>query len=186
MRTDGMKRFKNNLGKKDAVLFIAGILASAFFLAVDLIVKQIIIEKVLYGSEIVVIKNFFSITHIRNTGAAWGIFSSKTEILTIVTIICSVLIFYLIYASTVNKTVMFCFSAILGGACGNLTERLRPGYVADFLAFRFFGYDFPNFNVADMCITVGCIVLAFYIIFLHRKGTPLFREGTAAHRIFKE
>ena len=58
-----MKRFKNNLGKKDAVLFIAGILASAFFLAVDLIVKQIIIEKVLYGSEIVVIKNFFKFFH---------------------------------------------------------------------------------------------------------------------------
>ena len=96
-----MKRFKNNLGKKDAVLFIIGIVASAFFWAADLLVKQIIIEKVLYGSEIAVIKNFFSITHIRNTGAAWGIFSSKTEILTIVTMICSVLIFYLIYASTV-------------------------------------------------------------------------------------
>ena len=136
-----MKRFKNNLGKKDAVLFIAGILASAFFLAVDLIVKQIIIEKVLYGSEIVVIKNFFSITHIRNTGAAWGIFSSKTEILTIVTIMCSGLMWSVLYGSAGNRGVLGGVSAMVGrsrvaggsfygnggaGSCGHTSGCILP------------------------------------------------------------
>lgn len=181
-----MGRFKNNMTRNDAVLFLVGVLTAALFLAADLITKQIIIDKLPYNSEIVVIKGFFSITHIRNTGAAWGIFASKTDILSIVTILCAVLILYAIYASTVNKPVLFCFCAILGGACGNLVERMRLGYVTDFLAFHIFGYAFPNFNFADMCITIGCIVLAIYIIFIHKKETPLFREGTVLHRIFKE
>ena len=102
------------------------------------------------------------------------------------TIVCAILILYAIYAATVNKPVLFCFSAILGGACGNLIERMRLGYVTDFLAFNIFGYNFPNFNFADMCITVGCIILAIYIIFFHKKDIPLFRDGTVLHRIFKE
>jgi len=181
-----MIHLKNNMNKKDLIYFAVGILTAAVFLAVDLITKQIIINKMLYNSAIVVIKNFFSITHIRNTGAAWGMFSSKTDILSIVTIVCAILILYAIYAATVNKPVLFCFSAILGGACGNLIERMRLGYVTDFLAFNIFGYNFPNFNFADMCITVGCIILAIYIIFFHKKDIPLFRDGTVLHRIFKE
>ena len=181
-----MARFKNNMSRKDILLFFVGILTSLTLFAADLITKQIIVDKIRYNSEIVVIKDFFSITHIRNTGAAWGMFSSKTNILSIVTIVCAVGILYAIYASTVNKTVLFCSSAILGGACGNLLERMRLGYVTDFLAFYIFGYDFPNFNFADMCITVGCIVLAVYIIFLHKNDAPLFREGTLLHRISGE
>ncbi len=181
-----MIRIKNNLTQKDALWFIAGIFAALFAAAADLVIKQIIINKVNFNGEITVIKKFFSITHIRNTGAAWGMFSSATDILSAVTVICSLLLIYIIYASTVNKTVMFCLSAVLGGAAGNLTERFFRGYVTDFLAFNIFGYDFPNFNFADMCITLGCITLIVYAVFLHKKGGPIFRPGTLAHRIFGE
>lgn len=181
-----MFKIKNNMSKKDVVLFIIGILTSIFLTFADLFTKQIIIEKVMFNSEIVVIKNFFSITHIRNTGAAWGIFSSETDILSIVTILCSLLIVYFIYASTTNKPMMFCLSAILAGACGNLVERLRLGYVTDFLAFNIFGYKFPNFNFADICITVGCFAMLFYVVFIQKKDKPLFREGTIARRFLGE
>ena len=88
---------KINVQKKDIILFIVGILTSAILTAVDLLTKQIIIDKVTFNSDIVVIEKFFSISHIRNTGAAWGIFSSKTDILSIFTIICAVLIIYFMY-----------------------------------------------------------------------------------------
>ena len=173
---------KINAQKKDIVLFMIGILTSAVLTAIDLFTKQIIIDKVLFNSEIVVIKDFFSITHIRNTGAAWGIFSSKTDILSIFTIICAVLVVYFMYTSTVNKPVFFCLASILAGACGNLIERLRLGYVTDFLAFNIFGYDFPNFNFADICITVGCFTLLFYVAIVLKKDKQIFREGTLAKR----
>lgn len=173
---------KINAQKKDIVLFMIGILTSAVLTAIDLFTKQIIIDKVLFNSEIVVIKDFFSITHIRNTGAAWGIFSSKTDILSIFTIICAVLVVYFMYTSTVNKPVFFCLTSILAGACGNLIERLRLGYVTDFLAFNIFGYDFPSFNFADICITVGCFTLLFYVAFIFKKDKQIFREGTLAKR----
>lgn len=184
MGNEGIKmlKFKNIMQKKDILFFIVGIITSVFLTFVDLFTKQIIIDNVRFNSEIVVIKNFFSISHIRNSGAAWGIFSSETDILSIVTIICSLLIVYFIYASTVNKPMMFCLSAILAGACGNLIERLRLGYVTDFLAFDIFGYKFPNFNFADICITVGCFAMLFYVVFIQKKDKPLFRVGTLAYR----
>lgn len=181
-----MAHFKNNATRKDWIYFTIGILSAVLFWAGDVLTKQLIIHKVPFNGEIVVIKDFFSITHIRNTGAAWGIFSSKTDILSIVTIFCALLILYAIYAATVNRPMMICLAAILGGACGNLVERLSVGYVTDFLSFNIFGYDFPHFNFADICITVGCITLAVYIIFIHKKDMLIFREGTIAHKLFKD
>lgn len=169
--------------KKDLNLFAIGILASLLLTVIDLFTKQLIIDNLLFNSEIVIIKNFFSITHIRNTGAAWGIFSSKTDILSIVTIICSLLIVYLMYATTKNKIVFFCLSAILAGALGNLIERIRLNYVTDFLSFDIFGYHFPDFNFADICITLGCFTLLIYVIFIAKKDTSVFRKGTLAHRV---
>lgn len=178
--------FKNNMSKKDGVWFAVGVLAAAVIAVLDIFIKQIIKDKVNFNGEIVVIKKFFSITHVRNTGAAWGIFSSATDILSIVTIIASVLMLYVIYASTVNKMTMLCFSSVLGGAVGNLIERMHAGYVTDFLSFNIFGYHFPHFNFADICITVGCIMLLAYVFFIHKKNTPYFRDGTIALRIFGE
>jgi signal peptidase II len=82
--------------------------------------------------------------------------------------------------------VLFCLSSILAGACGNLIERIKLHYVTDFLAFNIFGYDFPNFNFADICITVGCFAMLIYVIFIHKKDKPLFRQGTFADRFLGE
>ena len=161
-----MIKLKNNMEKKDVILFVIALCFSIFLYFIDFISKNLIIGNLTWGSKISVIEGFFSISHVRNTGAAWGIFSDYTEILSIATIIASLLIIYLIYASTVNKIVLLCFASILGGAAGNLTERIFQGHVTDFLSFNIFGYNFPSFNVADICITVGCFVLLFYIIFI--------------------
>jgi signal peptidase II len=65
---------------------------------------------------------------------------------------------------------------ILAGAVGNLIDRVRLGYVVDFLSFDIFGYDFPVFNLADMCIVIGCILMIIYVLFIHKENQPLFNN----------
>ena len=60
-------------------------------------------------------------------------------------------------------------SLLMGGAVGNMIDRLFQGYVVDFLNFYPFGYDFPIFNTADICITVGVALLLVYIIFVYKE-----------------
>ncbi len=179
-----MKNLKFNMNINDIIMFISSIFCSIVMLIIDLLSKNVIISKIEWGSEITVIDGFFSISHVHNTGAAWGIFSDKTFILSITTCIAALVIIYLIYAATVNKTVLICLSVILGGAVGNLSERIFRGYVTDFLSFNIFGYNFPSFNFADICITCGCFVLLFYIIFFHKKDKRIFRDGTIAAKIW--
>ena len=179
-----MIKFKNNMTKKDGITFLVALCVSAILFLLDLFTKNIIIKNIGWGEQITVIDGFFSISHVHNKGAAWGIFSDYTYILSIATIFASLLIIYLIYASTSNKIIMTCFTVILGGAGGNLAERIFRGYVTDFLSLNIFGYNFPSFNVADICITVGCFVLLFYIIFIHKNKTPFFRSGTIAAKVW--
>jgi len=114
-----------------------------------------------------IIKDFFSLFHIRNSGAAWGMLSNQSwgiYILTIISIIASIFIFYLIYINDI-KPLRIILALILGGSVGNLIDRIRFNYVVDFLSFTFGDYHFPAFNIADSAIVVGAICLVIYLIF---------------------
>ena len=76
---------------------------------------------------------------------------------------------------------------LAAGAIGNVIDRIRLGYVTDFLSFyNLFGYEFPAFNVADICVTAGSIGLVIYLIFLSSKKKA-FREGTPLYKfLYKE
>ena len=127
----------------------------------DLFSKFVIVNTFDFEEEVVVIRDFFSIFYIRNTGAAFGIFSSHTMLLTVITLF----IIY-IFIKYVNKN-KFCileevsYGLIFGGAPGNLFDRIVNGYVIDFLSFNIFGYSFPVFNVADICVVIGVFLLIF-------------------------
>lgn len=181
-----MIKLKNNMNKKDLIIFLSAIFLSVLLFLIDIFTKNLIIDQIKWGDQITVIKNFFSLSHVHNTGAAWGIFSDKTNILSIVTIISCILLLYVIYTTTVNITITICLSSILGGAIGNLSERIIKGYVTDFLSFNFFGYEFPSFNFADICITLGCITMLFYILFINKKNVPIFREGTIISKLWRD
>jgi signal peptidase II len=148
---------------------------SILLIIADQIFKIIVSSRIPYGSGIEVIPGFFELVYWKNTGAAWGIFSDGTFYLTIISAVASLVIIALIpkARSLFLKTSL---SLILAGAVGNLIDRVRLGYVVDFLSFDIFGYDFPVFNLADMCIVIGCILMIIYVLFIHKENQPLFNN----------
>ena len=106
---------------------------------------------------------------VQNTGAAWGMFSGKTIALVLVSVV--MIIALLLFNHFVkNKTTFYCvsFGFILGGALGNLFDRVAFQYVRDFI-FLDFMPSFPVFNMADSFLCVGAVMLAIHILFLSEK-----------------
>lgn len=152
----------------------------------DQLTKYIIMQNVTYMTEeIPVIDNFFDIVHWHNTGGAWGALSENTWLLTVVSLISLILIIYL-YSCAKPVFLRLSFILLAAGAIGNVIDRVRLGYVVDFLSFdNLFGYSFPAFNVADICVTSGCIGFFIYVIFMSRKRQA-FRAGTFAARLLDD
>ncbi len=122
---------------------------------------KLLITSLLKLNEVVnVINGFFSITYVRNTGAAWGMFSNNTLLLSIISIL--FLIFFIKYIEELSKVSFFyeiAFGLIVGGIVGNLIDRLFRGYVIDFFRFIILDYNYPIFNIADTLIVIGVIIL---------------------------
>lgn len=130
------------------------------FLFLDLIVKYLIDKLLIVNESIVVIKNFFNITYVRNTGAAWSIFSANTFLIIVVSgLIILGIIFYIMKNKPSNKLEKISYSLILGGAIGNFINRVVCLYVIDYFDINIFGWDYPIFNLADIFIVVGVIML---------------------------
>lgn len=142
------------------------IIIAAFIL--DRLTKLWVLDSVV-GNPITVINNFFYIRHLENKGAAFSILHGKTIFLVATSsIVALVLIFILI--KNKNRFFRLTLSLILGGALGNLFDRIfREGSVIDFLEFHFGSYVFPTFNLADSFVVVGTILLAIYILFIYKE-----------------
>lgn len=160
-------------GRKTRNIFmnVCFIVAAVCVLALDQVTKYLVIQRVPVNTSVEVIKGFFYITHVNNTGAAFGIFQEYTKILTIISIIAIFLIVLLKAIIKIN-TVLYNISLgfILGGALGNLVDRYFVGRVTDFLNFTFFG---AVFNVADFFINVGfglTIILVLIEYFRKKKA----------------
>ena len=112
-------------------------------------------------SSITIISNFLSITYVQNTGAAFSILSDNTLLI----IIISFLFLYLLYKYILNSEKYKNYSFLLiGGVISNLIDRIFRGYVIDYLDFKIINYNFPIFNVADICIVIGCIIVIIYTL----------------------
>lgn len=124
-----------------------------------------------YGFDVIanrgieIIKNFFYIIEVKNTGGAWGIFSGNVPILAAVNfIVIIVLLLFLKSEKNLNKTSIFYYGMLFSGIIGNLIDRIFNGYVTDFLNFYILGYDYPVFNVADILIVLGMLLMLFDVI----------------------
>lgn len=128
------------------------------------------ITKILIGiffaldERFVVIQNFFSFHFIENYGGAWSILNNKVDFLIIISLVALFIIYRFMYSFKQNKRNNLAFGLILGGIVGNLIDRVFLGYVRDFLAFKFFSYQYPIFNLADTFIVVGVFLLIIAII----------------------
>ena len=142
-------------------------LTSVIVLLIDQIVKLLIKTNMNLNEEISIIPNFFSIQYLKNTGAAFSILENQTILLAITSIICiSVIIYYLKKEENLTTAMYLSFGLVLGGIIGNLIDRIVYQGVIDFLSFQIFNYNFPVFNIADIGITIG--VLLLIIIYISR------------------
>jgi signal peptidase II len=113
-----------------------------------------------------------NLTNVRNTGSAFGLFVNQAFLLTLIAIIgvVAILLFYR-YFSKSSILGITALSLVFGGAIGNLIDRLRFGYVTDFMDVRLWhDFHWPTFNVADSAITVGSILLVVFIFSTFKKA----------------
>jgi signal peptidase II len=145
--------------------------------ALDQGAKAVVEHTVPLYESVPVIRDFFSITHVKNTGAAFGLFAGNTgsfRTLFFVTItVAALIVLFLIFNRTREDRILVPLSLamIMAGAMGNLVDRIRWGYVIDFLDVYWRAYHWPAFNVADSAITVG-VFLLFIENVLPRKKKP--------------
>jgi len=147
---------------------------SAAISVVDQMVKWIFLSKFLPGERLEV-TGFFNLVLVFNKGAAFSFLANapgwQTPVLATVAITASAVIAYLILRNGNKRLFCLGLALILGGAIGNLIDRLRFGYVVDFLDFHALGWHWPAFNVADSAITVGAVALILEG-FVNRERRP--------------
>ncbi len=129
------------------------------------------------GDSVEIIPDIFSFTYVLNEGAAFGILKNQRWFFLISTVvICIVGVIVLLRLKKKHWTLSVSAGFVLGGALGNMIDRVVVGVVRDFLDATFcetwFGFSFPVFNVADIFVVVGVALMAFYILFIHDKIYP--------------
>ena len=135
-------------------------LFSLIFIIVDVVIKIIVSRYITLYDSIVLIPNFFAITYVRNTGAAFSVLENNRILFIVIGLVALYLIYrYLIRDKSLNKLSIISYSMLLGGIIGNMIDRIVYGYVIDYLSFNIFGYNFPVFNLADTFIVVSVILI---------------------------
>lgn len=145
--------------------YILMLILVSVIVAFDLITKHFCID----WSDYSIIENVVSFDYSINTGASFGMFDGNALLLAILSI---VLLIGIISADIVFKQNRVLYnvavSFIIGGALGNLVDRLSFGYVRDFIRLDFMS--FPTFNVADSFLTIGAVLLCIYVLFFTKKA----------------
>jgi len=145
------------------------LLISALVIVADRLSKMWIVHRIRPGYDIPVIPGFFRLSHVLNTGAAFSLMETwppnavRIGLITF-SVIAAILVFTLLLrtgrAFTLTSVAL---ALILGGAMGNLYERIRFHHVVDFLAVKIYHYNWPDFNIADSCIVIGACLLLLEI-----------------------
>lgn len=136
-----------------------------FLIVVDQLTKYGIVQNFDLHEVQEVIPGILSFFYIQNKGAAWGIFEGRMIFFFLITVVVVGGMIYSVHKQGVqHKIVGISFSFLLSGALGNFIDRMRLGYVVDMFKLDFI--NFPIFNVADMCLTIGVILMVIYIIFI--------------------
>ena len=147
--------------KIDIIIFLCGVLG---IVVLDRFSKIFFSRLLDVNESLILIKNVFYFTLAHNTGIAFGLFKDCGFVFMIVPIVLTGLLIYNIYyyrhSEHLSRVYIAAFSLILGGAIGNLMDRIWLGYVIDFIDFRIW----PVFNIADSAITIGAAIILFKCI----------------------
>ena len=141
---------------------------AAALVALDQLVKYLVLQNIELGAHVPFIPHLLELTYVKNTGAAFSIFSEHTWLLALVSLVMSVLLALAIWKNffhhPLGKVIL---TLLLAGAVGNLIDRALLGYVTDMFETLFMR--FAVFNVADICVVVGGIAFCVYYLFFHGK-----------------
>jgi signal peptidase II len=152
-------------------------LLALFVVLLDRWTKRLVAAHIAMYNHIQIIPGFFRITHTENTGAAFSLFADspshwKTAMLISFSVVAMIVVSVLLWKQSRPLTMTgIALSLILGGAVGNLWDRVASGRVVDFLLFYVRQYQWPVFNLADSAIVVGASLLVLEIIFGQPKTT---------------
>jgi len=152
--------------------------ASVLLFALDRKTKALVVEQLPLYSSIPVVEGFFHLTHVANTGALFGLMAglgAPLRGLIFITVPVFAIFLILIFqfrSREADFLVQAGLSLILGGAAGNLYDRIAFGHVVDFLDFSLAGHHWPAFNVADSCICLGVFTLILDLYRRERSAAP--------------
>jgi signal peptidase II len=151
------------------------VICIVFIVALDQYTKYEVQQRIHLYQTIKVISGFFNLTHLRNTGGAFGIFAGNkggvgSLFFVALPLVAIGIILYLIYKLKEHERILsLSLSLILSGAIGNLIDRARYQEVVDFLDFHLFSYHWPAFNIADSAITIGIGLMVLELLIHDRK-----------------
>lgn len=168
------------VAKKKWWLYLVELAVVAIILVADLLSKKAAWEYLNNYGVKTLVPHLFNLVMVPNTGAGFGIFQGKTVALTVVTlIVIAAIVVYLFFALKESEWLRISLVFITAGGIGNIVDRIKFGYVRDFLQFAFWT-DFPSFNVADSFVTVGAFMLVVVLIVM------LVKEGKKNQKEFEE
>ena len=129
---------------------------------IDQLVKFMIAKNFVPYEKLVLIKNFFKIEYVKNTGISFGMLGGQKLIIILISMIIIAFMIYDLIKSDSKLHSAAC-TLIISGALGNLVDRIIRGYVVDYLSFTIMKKDLAIFNIADICVTVGVLLYVLYV-----------------------
>ncbi|MBQ8107126.1 MAG: signal peptidase II [Ruminococcus sp.] len=153
-------------------MFFVSLGISAALVIIDQVIKYLVNKNISLDEVISVIRfgstRIFSLTHIRNSGAAWSIMSGKTWFLvSLPVIVCIAGIIYMYKIRHESPTELLSIAMMIAGGVGNLIDRIRLKEVIDYIKFE--PVNFPVFNFADICIVIGAVIFCLSVVFTDLK-----------------
>ena len=158
-------------------MWIIAIIAAAVLVGIDQLTKYLALVNLKPIGSTTVVDGFLDLTFVENRGVAFGMFSGKKWFILLLTLcIVAFLVYYFVKMPRTREYqwVRCAMVLVLAGAVGNMIDRVCRGYVGDFFEFTFFSW--PVFNVADIYVVVGVIVLAALILFVIKEEPKLEKK----------
>lgn len=149
------------------MFYILLLLVAGVIVALDQITKALVVASIPLGGYVEAIPGLFHLTHIHNTGAAFSMLEGSRTFFLIITAVFLAGVVYCVVKKVFAKPYLWIFAVLAGGAIGNLIDRVVNGYVVDMIALDFM--NFAVFNVADIFVTGGAVVLAVYALLIDRS-----------------
>jgi signal peptidase II len=157
---------------------VAHLILALIVVVIDRWSKRLVAARIAMYTHIQIIPGFFRLTHTENTGAAFSLFADspahwKSAALIGFSVVAMVIVIVLLWKQQALTTTGIALSLILGGAAGNLWDRVVSGRVIDFLLLYFRHYQWPVFNLADTSIVIGASLLVLEILFGKHQSNEL-------------